>query len=89
MEKFMTLFVDNSLLKRKLHLFWLTVLNFMIQHQRSLVTLFRQNFLESLNYRSRLRGLVGVEHAEGFTVERYLAVNSLTDLNKLLILKNI
>jgi hypothetical protein len=24
--------------------------------------------------------LVGVDHAEGFTVERYLAVNSLTDL---------
>ncbi len=40
-----------------------------------------KNFLESLNYRSRDFGrLVGVEHAEGFTVERYLAVNSLGDL---------
>jgi bacillithiol biosynthesis deacetylase BshB1 len=40
-----------------------------------------KNFLESLNYRSRDFGrLVGVDHAEGFTVERYLAVNSLADL---------
>ena len=40
-----------------------------------------KNFLESLNYRSRDLGrLVGVEHAEGFTSERYLAVNSLADL---------
>jgi bacillithiol biosynthesis deacetylase BshB1 len=40
-----------------------------------------KNFLESLNYRSRDLGrLSGVDHAEGFTVERYLAVNSLGDL---------
>lgn len=40
-----------------------------------------KNFFESLNYRSRDLGrLVGLEHAEGFTVERYLAVNSLGDL---------
>ncbi|MCK8143142.1 bacillithiol biosynthesis deacetylase BshB1 [Flavobacterium sp. I-SCBP12n] len=40
-----------------------------------------KNFLESLNYRSRDLGrLSGVEHAEGFTVERYVAVNSLSDL---------
>ncbi|WP_281226080.1 bacillithiol biosynthesis deacetylase BshB1 [Flavobacterium aquiphilum] len=40
-----------------------------------------KNFFESLNYRSRDLGrLTGVEHAEGFTVERYLAVNSLGDL---------
>ena len=40
-----------------------------------------KNFLESLNYRSRDLGrLVGVEFGEGFTVERYLAVNSLGDL---------
>ena len=40
-----------------------------------------KNFLESLNYRAQDLGrLVGVEHAEGFTVERYLAVNSLGDL---------
>ncbi|MCF6141058.1 bacillithiol biosynthesis deacetylase BshB1 [Flavobacterium sp. K77] len=40
-----------------------------------------KNFLESLSYRSRDLGrLTGVEYAEGFTVERYLAVNSLGDL---------
>jgi bacillithiol biosynthesis deacetylase BshB1 len=40
-----------------------------------------KNFLESLNYRTQDLGrLVGVDHAEGFTVERYLAVNSLGDL---------
>lgn len=40
-----------------------------------------KNFLESLNYRSRDLGrLTGVEYAEGFTVERCLAVNSLGDL---------
>jgi bacillithiol biosynthesis deacetylase BshB1 len=40
-----------------------------------------KNFLESLNYRSRDLGrLSEVDHAEGFTVERYLAVNSLGDL---------
>lgn len=40
-----------------------------------------KNFLESLHYRTRDLGrLVGVEHAEGFTVERYLAVNRLGDL---------
>lgn len=40
-----------------------------------------KNFLESIHYRSQDFGrLVGVEHAEGFTVERYLAVNSLSDL---------
>ncbi len=40
-----------------------------------------KNFLESINYRSKDFGrLVGVEYAEGFTKERYLAVNSLSDL---------
>ena len=40
-----------------------------------------KNFFESLNYRSRDLGrLSGVDHAEGFTVERCLAVNSLSDL---------
>ncbi|MFE3866539.1 bacillithiol biosynthesis deacetylase BshB1 [Flavobacterium sp. LS2P90] len=40
-----------------------------------------KNFFESLNYRSQDLGrLVGVDHGEGFTVERYLAVNSLGDL---------
>ena len=40
-----------------------------------------KNFLESLNYRSQDLGrLVGVDYAEGFTVERCLAVNSLGNL---------
>ncbi|MGV9004680.1 bacillithiol biosynthesis deacetylase BshB1 [Flavobacterium sp.] len=40
-----------------------------------------KNFLESIHYRSQDLGrLVGVDYAEGFTVERYLAVNSLSDL---------
>lgn len=40
-----------------------------------------KNFLESLNYRAQDLGrLVGVDYAEGFTVERCLAVNSLADL---------
>jgi bacillithiol biosynthesis deacetylase BshB1 len=40
-----------------------------------------KNFLESLNYRAQdLVRLIGTDYAEGFTVERYLAVNSLSDL---------
>jgi N-acetylglucosamine malate deacetylase 1 len=40
-----------------------------------------KNFLESLNYRVQDFGrLIGVDFAEGFTVERPLAVNSLTNL---------
>jgi bacillithiol biosynthesis deacetylase BshB1 len=40
-----------------------------------------KNFLESLNYRTQDLGrLIGTDYAEGFTVERYLAVNSLSDL---------
>jgi len=40
-----------------------------------------KNFLESLNYRAQDLGrLIGTDYAEGFTVERYLAVNSLNDL---------
>lgn len=40
-----------------------------------------KNFLESIHNRSREFGrLIGSEYAEGFTVERYLAVNSLGDL---------
>lgn len=40
-----------------------------------------KNFLESLNYRVQNFGrLIGTDYAEGFTVERYLAVNSLGDL---------
>jgi bacillithiol biosynthesis deacetylase BshB1 len=40
-----------------------------------------KNFLDSVNYRAQDLGrLVGVDFAEGFTVERYLAVNSLGDL---------
>lgn len=41
----------------------------------------KKNFLESIHNRSRELGrLIGTEYAEGFTVERYLAVNSLGDL---------
>ncbi|MFN9108977.1 MAG: bacillithiol biosynthesis deacetylase BshB1 [Bacteroidota bacterium] len=40
-----------------------------------------KNFRESLDYRPRDFGrLIGREYAEGFTVERYLGVNSLADL---------
>jgi len=40
-----------------------------------------QNFTDSITYRARNLGrLIGVEHAEGFTVERYVAVDSLFDL---------
>ncbi len=40
-----------------------------------------KNFIDSVNYRARDLGrLIGVEHAEGFTVERYLAVDNLDDL---------
>lgn len=40
-----------------------------------------KNFKESILYRAQDLGrLINSEYAEGFTVERYLAVNSLTDL---------
>lgn len=40
-----------------------------------------KNFTDSIDYRARDLGrLIGAEHAEGFTVERYAAVNSLFDL---------
>jgi len=40
-----------------------------------------QNFLDSVTYRSRDLGrLIGVEHAEGFTAERYAGVDSIFDL---------
>ncbi len=40
-----------------------------------------KNFTESIEYRAKDLGrLVFVDYAEGFTVERYVAVNSLTDL---------
>ena len=40
-----------------------------------------KNFTDSIIYRARNLGrLIGVEHAEGFTVERYPAVDSLFDL---------
>ncbi|MGB7841678.1 MAG: bacillithiol biosynthesis deacetylase BshB1 [Salinimicrobium sp.] len=39
------------------------------------------NFLDSINYRARDLGrLIGVEHAEGFNVDRHVAVDSLFDL---------
>ncbi|MDT0607346.1 bacillithiol biosynthesis deacetylase BshB1 [Croceitalea rosinachiae] len=40
-----------------------------------------KNFIDSVNYRARDLGrLIGVDYAEGFTVERYAAVNQITDL---------
>jgi len=40
-----------------------------------------KNFIESVTYRAQDLGrLVGVDHAEGFTVERYVAARSLSDL---------
>lgn len=40
-----------------------------------------KNFTNSIIYRARDLGrLIGVEHAEGFTVERYVAVESLFDI---------
>ncbi len=40
-----------------------------------------QNFIDSVTYRAKDLGrLIGVEYAEGFTVERYVAVKGLSDL---------
>ncbi|HLT52441.1 MAG TPA: bacillithiol biosynthesis deacetylase BshB1 [Flavobacteriaceae bacterium] len=40
-----------------------------------------KNFTDSVEYRARDLGrLIGVEHAEGYTVERFPAVNSIFDL---------
>ncbi len=40
-----------------------------------------KNFIDSVNYRARDLGrLIGVEHAEGFTVERFVAVDNLDSL---------
>ncbi len=40
-----------------------------------------KNFLDSVKYRAQDLGrIVGVEYGEGFTTERYLTVNSLSDL---------
>ncbi|WP_310554567.1 bacillithiol biosynthesis deacetylase BshB1 [Flavobacterium sp.] len=40
-----------------------------------------KNFLDSVKYRAQDLGrLIGTNYAEGFTTERYLAVNSLSDL---------
>ncbi|MCB0471514.1 MAG: bacillithiol biosynthesis deacetylase BshB1, partial [Flavobacteriaceae bacterium] len=40
-----------------------------------------RNFLESIEYRAKDLGrLIGTDHAEGFSVERYIAVNDLSKL---------
>jgi LmbE family N-acetylglucosaminyl deacetylase len=40
-----------------------------------------KNFIDSVNYRSKDLGrLIGVEYAEGFTTERFVAVDRLDDL---------
>ena len=44
-------------------------------------TITSKNFLDSAEYRARDLGrLIGVEHAEGFTSERYIGVEKLEDL---------
>lgn len=49
--------------------------------QEAVTPIATQNFLESIHYRSQDLGrLIGTDFAEGFTVERYLAVSSLTKL---------
>lgn len=51
------------------------------QSQEPISPIATKNFTESIEYRAKDLGrLVFSEYAEGFTVERYLAVNSLTDL---------
>ncbi len=40
-----------------------------------------RNFLDSITYRAQDLGrIIGAEYAEGFTVERYIAVNQLNDI---------
>jgi bacillithiol biosynthesis deacetylase BshB1 len=40
-----------------------------------------KNFLDSITYRSQNLGrIIGKDHAEGFTTERYVAVNNISDL---------
>jgi len=40
-----------------------------------------KNFIESIDYRAKNLGrLIGVEYAEGFTTERYVAVENLSKL---------
>ncbi len=40
-----------------------------------------KNFQESIEYRAKDLGrIIGVDYAEGFTVERYIGINSLSDL---------
>ena len=40
-----------------------------------------KNFFDSIDYRARDLGrIIGVEHAEGFTVERFIGVDSLSDI---------
>lgn len=40
-----------------------------------------KNFIDSVNYRARDLGrMIGVEHAEGFNVERFVAIDKLDDL---------
>ncbi|MBU3024673.1 bacillithiol biosynthesis deacetylase BshB1 [Zobellia galactanivorans] len=40
-----------------------------------------KNFIDSVNYRARDLGrLIGVDYAEGFTVERFVGVNNIDDL---------
>jgi hypothetical protein len=73
--------VDIQVLQiRKLIYFWFSIL----EHQRSLSHqyLLKLSGKFKLSFRD-LGRLVGVDHAEGFTVERYLAVNSLFEVKLL------
>ena len=48
---------------------------------RELTPISSQNFLDNIRYRALNFGrLIGVEEAEGFTCERYPAVDNITDL---------
>lgn len=54
---------------------------YMADSKEPITPIATKNFLDSVTYRSQDLGrIVGVDFAEGYTVERYLAVNSLSDL---------
>jgi DNA-directed RNA polymerase specialized sigma24 family protein len=53
------------------------VLSFMIRILKNLSLDYLKKLPRKVNYRSQDLGRLAVDYAEGFTVERYLAVNSL------------
>jgi len=51
------------------------------KHRAIITNRYEKTFIDSITYRAQDMGrLIGVEYAEGFTVERYVAVNSFFDL---------